>query len=97
MIVTGWILSGVGAVNLASIPLCNADFYPRDSRDLCVQLSIGFGVVGLGVGVPLLIVGYNKRAQFNEWKQEHAVVRELLSTRVALQNDSALFVYGGTF
>jgi hypothetical protein len=97
MIITGWIMSGVGVMNLALIPVCTMDAYPRQSRDLCVQLSIGVGVIGLGVGIPLLAVGYHKRSQFKTWKQRHAVLNELLSTEVMLQNESALLVYRGTF
>jgi hypothetical protein len=60
-------------------------------------LSIGFGVIGLGVGVPLLAVGYHKRSKFNDWKRQHAVLNQLLHTQVALQNDSAFLVYSGAF
>jgi hypothetical protein len=97
MIITGWIMSGVGVMNLALIPVCTMDAYPRQSRDLCVQLSIGVGVIGLGVGIPLLAVGYHNRSKFKTWKQRHAVLNELLSTEVALQNEAALLVYRGTF
>jgi hypothetical protein len=97
MIITGWIMSGVGAMNLALIPVCSMDAYPRESRDLCIQLSIGVGVIGLGVGIPLLAVGYHQRSKFKEWKRQHAILNELLSTQVTLQNDSALLVYRGTF
>jgi len=97
LIIVGWIATGVGAVNLASIPICSADFYPEQSRDLCVGLSVGFGVVGLGVGIPLLAVGYHKRSKYKEWSERHAVLDGLLHTQVAIQNDSALLLYRGTF
>jgi hypothetical protein len=97
MIIPGWILSGVGAMNLALIPVCHADFYPKEQSDLCVTLSIGVGIVGLGVGVPLLAVGYSKRHTYKEWRSRHPVLSQLGQTQVALQNSSALVVYRGTF
>jgi hypothetical protein len=97
LIVGGWIVTGVGVVNLATIPVCSADFYPRESEDLCVTLSIAFGVAGVVIGVPLLVVGYNKRSKYKEWSKRHAVLDHLLRTQVAVQNDSALLLYRGSF
>ncbi len=97
MIIPGWVLSGYGVVNLALIPVCRADFYPENARDICVALSIGVGVAGLGVGIPLLVLGYNRRAKRKAWEQQHSALNHLLRTQLALQNNSALVVYRGTF
>jgi hypothetical protein len=95
--IAGWAVTAWGVANLVTYPICSADWYPDQSRDLCKVLSIGFGVAGVGVGVPLLIVGYSKRSKYNEWKKTHALQHHLLSTQVALQNNSAVVLYRGTF
>lgn len=97
LVIAGWALTGWGALNLVTYPVCSADWYPEQSRGLCKVLSIGFGVGGVGVGVPLLVVGYSKRSDYNEWKKTHALEHHLLSTQVALRNNSALVVYSGSF
>jgi hypothetical protein len=97
LIIAGWSVTGLGALNLLTIPVCKADFYPHDQRDLCVDLSVAVGVVGLGVGIPMLIVGYNQRAKHAEWQKHHALLNGLMHTQVALQNDSAFVVYRGSF
>jgi hypothetical protein len=93
LIVTGWILTGIAVLNLATLPVCFADFYPPESKDLCVVLSAVFAGAGTVVGVPLLIVGYNQRADYKAWKKRNGLIGHLLDTRVAFQNDAALLVY----
>ncbi len=97
LIIAGWISSGAGALNLAQLPVCYADFYPSEAGDLCVGLSIGIGIVGLGVGIPMLISGYSERATHKKWESQHAILNQLSHTGVAMWNGSALVTYGGTF
>lgn len=101
LIIVGWIATGVGVGNLALIPTCSLNTVNSESqqlvRDVCVGIHVGFGVVGLGLGIPFLAVGYNKRSKYNEWKEHHAVLDHLLRTQVAVQNDSALLLYRGSF
>ena len=97
LIIGGWITTGIGALNFATLPLCSADFYPRENRDTCVTFTVAFGVAGVVIGVPMLIVGYNKRSHYKDWQSRHAVLDQLLRTRVVLQNDSAFLTYRGSF
>jgi hypothetical protein len=95
LIVAGWIAVGVGLLNLATLPICFADFYPSESKDLCVGMSAAIAGVGVAVGVPLLIIGYNQRADYKEWKQRRGLTHHLRRLRLSLRDDAALIVYGG--
>lgn len=52
LIVAGWIATGLGVLNLATLPICFADFYPENAENLCVIGSATIGGVGLALGVP---------------------------------------------
>jgi hypothetical protein len=68
-IIPGWILTGVGALNLVTMPVCFAGWYQDFGvREVCIGASIGFAAVGLGLGIPFLIVGYNKRSKYKRWE-----------------------------
>lgn len=95
LIVVGWIALGLGALNLASLPICYADFYPRESEDLCVGLSLVVAGVGVSLAIPFLIVGYVNRSDYNDWKQRNAVARHLLNTQLALLEGGAMVSYRG--
>lgn len=101
LIIVGWIATGVGVGNLALIPTCSFSSAKTESeqlvRDVCVGIHVGFGVVGLGLGIPFLAVGYSKRSKYNEWKKHHAVLDHLLHTDVAIQNNGAVLLYRGSF
>jgi hypothetical protein len=97
LIIGGWITTGVGALNFATLPVCSADFYPRENRDACVGFTVALGVAGVVIGLPMLIVGYNKRSEYKKWSSRHAVLDHVLHTQVAIQNDSALLTYRGSF
>jgi hypothetical protein len=74
LIIAGWILTGVGALNLATLPVCYADFYQTYADgDVCVAGSVAIGAIGLGLGIPFLIVGYNNRAKHNLWESQQTV------------------------
>ena len=71
LIIAGWILTGVGALNFATLPVCYADFYQNYAEgDVCVAGSVAIGAIGLGLGIPFLIVGYNNRAKHNRWESQ---------------------------
>jgi hypothetical protein len=76
-IVTGSIFTGVGAVNLLTAPLCKTSVVQQSLQDTCLGLAIGVGVVAVAVGVPLLIVGINKRKAYKEWESAHPIAAGL--------------------
>ena len=88
-IISGWILTGVGALNLVTLPVCTIDIYPEDFRGVCVGASAAYAVVGLGVGVPLLAVGYSRRRAYREWKERRGLVLVPEATRVSLSGAGA--------
>ena len=101
MIIPGWILLGAGLANGLAIPLCYTDVYRQvygpEAQDICAGVYTAIAVGSLGVGIPLLIVGYKRRTTHKEWEQRHPTLGYLVRTQVALQNNSAIIVYRGTF
>lgn len=65
-IVGGSVAMGAGVVNLVGAGLCFATL-PSAQRVPCGATSIGFGVAGLAIGIPLVIVGADKRAAWSKW------------------------------
>jgi hypothetical protein len=95
LVVAGWIATGVGLLNFAVLPLCSADFYPPDQEDFCVGVQVGVGSVGLLVGIPLLIIGYNQRADYKAWKtRNYGAAHDGLG--LSLQSDRFLLSYRGS-
>lgn len=92
-IVIGYVGVGLALVNLALIPVCYADFYPAGGKDLCVGLSIGIGAVGLAVGIPLLIVGYNKRANRGAWRERRGLSYHLSNLRLGALHGGGTLTY----
>jgi hypothetical protein len=77
LLVGGGIATGIGGVNLLSALLCTTSLYSSISTDLCYGIAFGVGGVGLAVGIPMLVVGANKRAAYREWLKDHPAVEEL--------------------
>ena len=96
-IIIGWAASAIGVLNLVTIPLCYTSLIHTDLRDVCVGGSIGVGVVGLGIGIPLLIIGYNKRSANHDWKVRHGLAYHLSRLQLAAQSSGGVFVYRGVF
>ena len=71
LMVTGGILMGVGALNLASSAICKTDAVARSIQDGCFIGSLALGGTLFTVGVPLLIVGAVKRSTYKEWLTHH--------------------------
>jgi len=97
LVVAGWIATGLGVLNLATLPICFADFYPEESEDLCVGASAVIGGVGLALGVPFLIVGYNQKADYREWRARNGIAYHLMNTQVTLASDGASLRYSASF
>lgn len=95
-IVVGWIALGVGALNLASLPVCYADFYPEGAKDVCVYASIGIAAVAIPLGVTSLIVGYNQRSEYERWRRNNGFARHLERLRLAVRDDGMLLSYSGS-
>jgi hypothetical protein len=74
-IVLGAVGLGLGAINLASIPICHSSLYPANAADLCFGLSIGLGAALVGVGIPSLIVGIIRRKRYKEWRSQRVAQR----------------------
>jgi hypothetical protein len=64
-------------VNILSAALCSTSLLANGNRDLCYGLAFGVGAVCLLIGVPMLIVGANKRAAYKEWLKDHPAVEGL--------------------
>lgn len=91
--VGGFVLVGMGVLNLGLIPVCFADFYPDSGREVCKVTSIAIGAVGLSVGVPLLIWGYAQRSERMKWNRAHGLARALQGVRVAARSGRAELSY----
>jgi hypothetical protein len=96
-IVVGWIGLGVGVLNLASIPVCFADFYPANAKETCVGASIVLGAAGLGIGIPMLVLGYGQRGRYREWRERNPGAALLDKVRVAGTPGGAMLGLQTTF
>jgi hypothetical protein len=72
-IVMGAVGLGLGGINLATIPVCYASFYPAEAKDLCVWASVGVGSALVAVGIPSLIVGIIRRKRYKAWRQQRVL------------------------
>ncbi|MBX3185745.1 MAG: hypothetical protein KF819_01970 [Labilithrix sp.] len=79
LIIAGAIVGGLGVVNLATSPICRTDIVAPSLQDTCFYAALIGGGVLLAVGVPMLIVGLNKQATYEEWKERN---RALAGVRV---------------
>jgi hypothetical protein len=88
-IVMGSVGLGLGAMNLATIPVCYASFYPANATELCTIMSLSVGSVLIAVGIPSLIVGKIRRNRYKEWK------RARMGGRVLVEDVAPVGVAGG--
>jgi hypothetical protein len=73
LLVTGGIFTGIGGLNLLTAPLCKTSLIQQSVQDTCLDAALVVGGIGLAVGIPLFIVGANKRADYNAWRRTHPV------------------------
>jgi hypothetical protein len=98
MIVTGSILSGIGAVNLITSPLCKTDLIPdSDTQDVCFATSLVIGGAFVAVGIPVLIVGLNRRSTYREWKRKHGHLASLTNLGIAPTRGGAALTWHTSF
>jgi hypothetical protein len=96
-IITGSILTGVGALNLVTSPVCVTDVYGEvvgsagQSACLVSSLVIGGGMVA--VGVPVLLVGLKHRQDYRAWKDASAEAHVGLVT----DGHASMVVVSGSF
>lgn len=76
-LVVGWAGLGWGVLNLGTLPLCFADFYPREARPICTATSLTLGAGGLIAAAIGLSVGYPRRTVYKRWRARQ-------STRITL-------------
>ena len=78
LLIGGGITTGIGALNFLTGAIeCSSSLVSSDNKDLCYGISFGLGGAGLAIGVPMLIIGANKRAAYKEWLKEHPAVEGL--------------------
>ncbi|RKH58420.1 hypothetical protein D7W81_29140 [Corallococcus aberystwythensis] len=97
MLVAGSILTGVGAVNLLTSPLCKTSMIPRDTQDVCLGSSLAIGGALAAVGLPLLFVGISRHNNYVEWKRQHRAVALLTDLGVAPTPDGATLTWSASF
>jgi hypothetical protein len=68
-LIVGSIGMGIGTLNLATLPVCFADFFPSEEQTWCVAEAAVFAGLGLGVGIPVFVLGRRRRAAYKEWQR----------------------------
>ncbi|WP_375758427.1 hypothetical protein [Corallococcus exercitus] len=97
MLVTGSIMTGVGAVNLLTSPLCKTSMVPRDTQDVCLGTSLVIGGALTAVGVPLLLVGISRHNNYVEWKRQHRALAALTDVSIAPTRGGAALTWNASF
>jgi hypothetical protein len=74
-ILAGWIATGIGTAGVAQVSTCGLDLnaFGFTQRRRCRNIGIAFGALGLGLGIPWLVFGYQKRRALRAWKQRHGL------------------------
>jgi len=99
LLITGSILTVVGALNMASSAACRSDDLIEDAtaQDVCFGAALTFGGIITAVGVPLLITGILKRKHYNDWRERHGVAQVLSEMRLVVSNRGAAMRWQRTF
>jgi hypothetical protein len=64
------------------MPVCGTSAIEESQRDACYIASGAFGGVLLAVGIPLVVVGINKRKKYKAWRAGHAWLGHLERTAI---------------
>jgi hypothetical protein len=59
---------GLAVLNLATLPICYASFYPSEAEGACVVLSGVFAGLGVTAGITGLAIGIPRRKRYKAWK-----------------------------
>jgi hypothetical protein len=78
--VAGGILVGLAVLDLAEACLCKVDAVIPDRKEQnpCLYATLIAGGLFSAVGVPLLVVGLRKRADYRRWEQSHPAAGAML-------------------
>jgi hypothetical protein len=90
LLISGAALTGVGALNLATSPICKTSLIKdHDTQNVCLVASLVFGGTLVLIGVPLLAVGVTRRNRYLEWKRNGGVVAHLIDIQIAAGQGTA--------
>jgi hypothetical protein len=78
-VVVGYAGLGISALQLATMPVCFADFYPDAAERACLISSLALAGIALSVGIPTLVVGLHRRQRYKAWRQRRLSSRQQLS------------------
>jgi hypothetical protein len=69
-IITGWVFAVFGVAHIATIPACYTLRKPEylSLKSGCIGLSATLAVASLGVGLPVMLLGYTKEAKRKKWQ-----------------------------
>ena len=84
-IVTGWILTGAGTVDLLNLTSCSNHGGHVLRANTCLRLFTAISAVAVSLGVPLLILGYRQKHQQQKWKRRHGIAETLQNVQFALE------------
>jgi hypothetical protein len=96
LIITGSVFTGIGAVNLITSPICKSSIIDPSISDVCLGVSLGIGGTFVAIGIPMLVVGANRRSEYLEWRRRNAAAA-LLDVRLARVPGGAAATWQATF
>ncbi len=98
LVISGSVLTGLGALNMATSPICLVDSLVRDDIETaCVAACMIVGGTMFAVGLPLLIVGVVKRGKYKEWREQHPGYAALTNVGVSAGQHGAGLVWHTEF
>jgi hypothetical protein len=98
-IISGSILTGLGGLNLLTAPLCMVDtlFSDTDTQYGCLYASLIVGGTLTAVGIPLLVIGVNKRQRYKKWLEERTTVAALSRFSIIIHHNGSGLFWRGAF
>ena len=96
-LVMGGVGLGLGTVNLATIPVCYAEFYPPEAKNVCIGMSVGLGVALISVGIPSLIIGKKRHDRYRAWRARQSAGLSLEGVGVLPQSTGAQLMLQARF